>query len=245
VIQQAKAINRNIAEIYSLEAEISLLIRLDIPRAKKAALKAVKLDSTNAKANYVLGVLNLCLGKTGTAHSYFLKASEIQPTNMSFRNAFIRVHYYSQDFNQAIAKAKEVLEMDGRSFGALFILSISYAQLGIYDEALKYCDEILKYINNNEICFLRAYILALQNRPDEADRLIEEVLTDEKLIGPCLFYIVLIYTIQDRFDEAFELLFEYHDRADIPILTIKAEPGLKKLRQDERFPIILDRLNLV
>lgn len=245
VIQQAKAISHDIAEIYSLEAEINLLINLNIPQAEKAALKAVKLDSTNARANYVLGVLNLCLDKIETAHTYFIKASEINPTNISYRNALIRVHYYSQDFNKAIMKAKEVLEMDGRSFAALFTLSLSYARLGIYDEALKYCDEILKYIDNIEVWLLRAYILALQNQTDEADRLINEILTDEKQRCACLFYIVLIYTIQDRFDEAFDLLFKYCDRADISILTIKVEPGLKKLHKDKRFPIILDRLKLI
>lgn len=246
VIQQAKAICPDTAEIHSLEAEVNLIIKLDIPQAEKAALKALELDPANDKACNVLGILNLCLNRIEAAHKYYIKASKLNPTNpIHNQNGIIRVHYYSQDYNKAIMKAKEVLKTDSRSFAAHFILSLSYAGLGIYDEALKYCDKILKFIDNIEIRLLRAYILALRNQPDEADRLISEILTDEKQICACLFYIVLIYTVQDKIDEAFDLLFKYCDKADIPILTINIEPGLKKLREDSRFPPILERLNLI
>lgn len=113
------------------------------------------------------------------------------------------------------------------------------------DEALKYNWRILNRKDNIEVSLLGAYILVLQNQPEEADQLIRDILTDEKQICACLFYIVLIYTIQGKIDESFDLLFKYCDKSDIPILTINIQPGLEKLREDKRFPLILERLNLV
>lgn len=242
LLKQARSANPNSSEVLLLEGLMNLVFELNISQANKLLFKAIELNPSNSEAYFYLGTSHIILNDPKTAHEYFLKACEILPANIRFRNAVIRVHYYSQDFNRAISVAKDILEMDGRSYAALFFLCLSYARLGIYGEAMRYCDELFKTVDNYEIRLLRAYILVLQKQPEEADRLIGEILPDEKRLGNCLIYIILIYTAQNKLNEAFGLLLAYYEKAHFDILLVKTEPGLENLRQDERFQTVLEKL---
>jgi hypothetical protein len=134
--------------------------------------------------------------------------------------------------------------MDSRLYSAFYILSACYAELGIYDEALRFIEETEKYLNILEVEFKKVYIYALMNQPEPAEKLIAEVMQDERKLLDNLLAIVAIYSIQNRVDEAFDLLFRYYKESAPNMLSIKVDPRLKNLRKDERFQILLQELHL-
>ena len=245
MLQQAKSINDRLSEVYCLEGIINVFFELDIPKAKKPLLKAVELDPNNARAFHWLGISEMFLGNTKEAYFYFNEAAKLNPSNIAYHNGLIRVHYFAGDFNKTILKAKEVLALDSRSFAALFLLAKSYAQLGIYDEALKFINETLLILDNLECRSTKACILIEMNQPEEAEKLICEILSDKENLADDLNSIIWIYAAQFKADEAFELLFDYYDKTGFSILSIKVDPLMKNLRKDERFQILLEKLNLL
>lgn len=244
ICQQAQSVTPKSSHTFSLRAIITLAFELNVPKTIKLLLKTIEISPADSQAYYWLGLCQIFLSNLEEARLCFIKASEIEPTNIRLNTTLIRIYYFSEDYNKTIAVAKDILEMENRSYTALYFLCLSYARLGIHSEAVKFCDQLLKVIDNDEIRLIKAYLLSLQNQHQEANKMIAGILADEDHLCKRLIYIVLIYVAQKKLDEAFNLLLKYYKKADYDILIIKTEPGLKILRSDKRFHFILRELSL-
>ncbi|HJX93901.1 MAG TPA: protein kinase, partial [Pyrinomonadaceae bacterium] len=154
-----------------------------MPKAKEAALKALALDENLAEAHTSLGLVKFAYDWDWSgAESEFKRAIQLNPKYPSV------YHFYSvylicvpKKFDEAIAVAKEGLELDPLSIPINNILANHLQQAGRYDEAIEQRRKVLELNPNDGVQHLGlSEMYAAKGMYDEA---FAERLTSSTLFG--------------------------------------------------------------
>jgi TolB-like protein/DNA-binding winged helix-turn-helix (wHTH) protein/Flp pilus assembly protein TadD len=146
-----------------------------IPKAEKAARKAIELDEANPRPHATLGTI---------LHSYhwnweegdreFRRVRELSGGFQDNLNSGVASLIRSGRPEEAIVEAKRVLELSPSSHDALLCLGMSYRAMGRFDRALAEIRRGLElYPNSARSLFQLGATFVLMGRPDDAVRELE------------------------------------------------------------------------
>lgn len=181
---QAIAIDPNYAPAWAGLADSyyqlsSLVLRPDeaIPKARTAALTALKIDDKLAEAHASLGIIKAQYDwdRTG-AERDFMRAIELDP-NYATAHQWLGMYYFgSGRFAEALVSFERARQLDPLSL----IISVTavwpLVNLGRYDEAIQQVEKIIEM--HPEVADMKAYLHDLRGEVYLRDRRYDEAVTE-------------------------------------------------------------------
>ena len=147
--------------------------------------------------------------------------------------------------DRAIEQFKKVLEMNPNDFIAGQFLALTYADKGMYDEAIAKASELLEFWGpNNETLPTLGIIYLKSGKKDKAKEILNELLELGKQSSVQLSYYASIYGYLGEMDQAFEWLEKAYEERDQAMCWLKVWPNFNPLRSDQRFKAMLKKMNL-
>lgn len=238
-IRRALTIDKDLAEAH---AAYGLLLnnRFLFEQAEQSFVRAVSLNPQYALAREWYGALLVGVGRFEQGIEEMLLAERLDP--MSLRTKILVVWYYYQMglYEQALAKADEIVEMDRNYPQGHLQRGNLLSFLGRHDEALEslaLADAMMK--GSALVEYHYCFVYQRAGRDEDAVRLAEEMeqRSQTEFVKP--YFLAMANLAAGRVDRAFELLETALEEYDAWLVWIGTDPNLKVLHDDDRYKRIL------
>ncbi len=249
-----------------------------MPRAKRAAVKALELDDTLAEAHASLGLVRLrydwdwpgaeqsfkraielnpqyapayqwlsdyfmMMGRSDESIAEMKLAREADPSSTILNSVASVPHYYARQYDRAINECRKSLEKDQDSYIAHLIMALSYAEKGMYDEALAAIQKGVPGLGAAGESSM-AYLYAISGRRVEAIKAIEKLKQSSKQTYIAPTQVALIYSGLRDADNTLEWLERGYQDKVTAMIYIKVDPKYDWLRSHPRFIDLMRRMKL-
>jgi tetratricopeptide (TPR) repeat protein len=180
-LDKAKKHDPTLPDIYLLEAKLQALPGGDLKAAGTAASEAIKLltakdDPKQLSKAYILRA-QLTEDKERKLAD-FDNAVQADPSNADAGQALALLYIQKGENEKAVATLQKLLERDADNPNLLAALAEALTDLKKYDEALKYCDDVIKQAPRATLGYnLRARIKVMKDDIDGALKDLDEALS--------------------------------------------------------------------
>ena len=155
------------------------------------------------------------------------------------------IHYYARDYDKAIAKLEEVLELEPDFIPAHLWLGLAQQQIGRIDAMVERLQKAIDLSDGSPLMWSalgRAYAAAGKSADVQAVLDLLEDQSGSAYVPP--YHIAGIHAAAGRPDEAFGWLERALERRDHWVLFLKVDPTWDDLRPDPRFGDLTRRIGL-
>jgi serine/threonine-protein kinase len=206
---------------------------------------AIGLNPNYATAYQYYGSMLESLGRFGEALAKFRKARELDPGSLPFRLSLAYYYFFTRQPDLMIRQAQEVLKLDQTSPWGHFYLGLAYQLKGSFKKALSELEKAEK-ISGGRGTYLAdiASTQALAGNRENALKTQQELINKSGQMYVPAFSLALIKVALDDHDGAFEYLGKAFADKETGMLTLKIDPRLDPLRDDQRFRALLEKMNL-
>jgi serine/threonine-protein kinase len=218
------------------------LLEWDWTGAEASLRESIAKHPGHALAHAFLALLLSNLDRSAEAKAEGILAYEIDPLHNAITAL---VHCCAREYDEAIAHCERVLELDPVSFNALYVISLSYALEGRYQQAVDYAQQGARL--SPDVVFaqaLHAAICAMAGNTVEA-RAILAGLTDHArntYVAPVL--LSWVYAHLGETDLAFRCLDQAVEERSPTLAVGIRSPMYDPLRLDPRYDVLLGKLGL-
>ena len=238
----ALKIDPTLDEAYTALALLYLYQLWDWPMAHEAFENAIASNPNNEIAHAHYAYYYVLFGNLEKSIYYAQKSVEINPFSASYHSWLAWLYYYNEEYDKAEFSARKSLELkDNIPYGNL-VLGWTYLQKKQYQQAIMLHEKLPKNDYYFKMLLGCTYVqtgnrekaLAMWNELEEY--------SEKNWVNP--FYSGMLAGILGFTDKAFELLNEACDNKYYPTLYIDIFPGAEFIRNDPRYNILLQKLNL-
>jgi tetratricopeptide (TPR) repeat protein len=219
-LEKAKMYDPELPDIYLLEAKLQVLPGGDLKASSSAVSKAIELFKKNndlkqlSKAYMLRGQLT---EDEDRKLADFEAAAKADPANSDAGQGLALLYIKKGDNKKAVETLHKLLEQDPDNPNLLAVLAEALTDLKQYDEALKYCDGVIKQAPKSTIGYnLRARIKVLKDDVPGAIKDLDEALSLNDRDMQALFMRSRLHASQGHDEQA---------RADVEKL-LKQAPDL-------------------
>lgn len=232
---------RSSAAQYS-HGTVLLLRDWNFKEAEEAFQRSLQLDPASVQTRIGYVRLHTALGRTKAAQQLVEDALRLDPVSPPLGLEYCRAFYHQRDYRRAEAECRKVLDREPGFALAHYYLALSLGFLGQIEEAHRTLDRsgLMPGVVEVDHSWLRA--LQGDRRPAAAILEQRRQLIQQGKIGGSAK--LLLATILDRKDEAFEAIEAGMKERAPELLVLKVEPRLAALRDDPRYPEMLQRLGV-
>jgi tetratricopeptide (TPR) repeat protein len=178
-LQKAKQYDDSLPDVYLLEARL----QAELPRGDRQAAMAA-LDRAIALLKDNPPQLSKAYVLRGRYHedakqklADFEKAAQADPKNIEAGQGLALLYLQNGENEKAVAILQKLVEQDADNPNLLAVLAETLIDLKKYDEALKYCDNLVQQAPRSTIAYnLRARVRMLKDDLDGAIRDLDEAL---------------------------------------------------------------------
>jgi len=238
-VEQALALNPNLAEAHAQMGRVKQQVDFDWAAADASLRRAFALEPGNPDVIALAGFSAAMLGRFDEALPLDRRAVDLDPLNAHSWEQLGETEFFVGRLDEASADFKKAFELNPAVVAAHMFLSQIYVMQGRPHDALPEI-ELIRYPP------LRAYLYALVyyalGRKKESDAALSELVTKYHAGGA--YQIAEVYAFSNQRDEAFEWLDRAYAQRDSGLIETKVDPLLKSLHNDPRFAAFLKKLNL-
>ncbi len=238
----ALKIDPTLDEAYTALALLYLYQSWDWSMAHEAFENAISKNPNNDIAHAHYAYYYVLFGNLEKSIYHAQKSVEINPFSASYHSWLAWLYYYNKEYDKAEFSARKSVELkDNIPYGNL-VLGWTYLQKKQYQQAIKIHEKLPKNDNYYKMLLGCTYVqtgnrekaLAMWNEMEEY--------SEKNWVNP--FYSGMLAGTLGFTDKAFELLNEACDNKYYPMLYIDIFPGAEFIRNDPRYNILLQKLNL-
>ena len=242
--EHALALDESSAEAHTSLAFVLYKFDWNWVEAEQHFRRALQLNLSYALAHHWFGEFLVLRGRPDEGLAELRQAESLEPLSLPIKNDLARGLYRTRHYDEAIAKAREVLDLDPNFSNAYATLAYAYEQKRDYPRAVENDLRVLRLANRPEpeIAALRN---TFANSGWKAYWTAELKLLQKAPPGSVPTYVFAeIHLRLGNKEEALRLLEKsFEERSDAPLL-IGVEPLLDSLRSDDRFVYLLRRVGL-
>jgi DNA-binding winged helix-turn-helix (wHTH) protein/tetratricopeptide (TPR) repeat protein len=243
---KAVELDQYLAEAHTSLARIKMSFDWDWAGAESEFEQALELNPNYSTARQWYANLLLATGRAKEAIAQIRIAQELDPASVVINSAAGWVHYLAREYEQAIAAYRKALEMDPNFVLALRESGMIYGQMGMYREAIAAIRKAIAIGGQNPIVLmLLARVLARSGSEAETRKIIDQLmrLSNRSYVSPHVF--ASVYIGLDEREKALIYLDKAYEDRSSPLIWLKLDPWFDSVRNDERFKLLLNRINLL
>ncbi len=237
-LEKAIAVDSNLAEAHTTLAKIQMDFHHDWTAAEREFKKAIELNPNYALAHHWYGEVFLsAMGRYAESLRELETARRLNPFSSGIVTALAWTYIGKKDYEKAVELCDESLLLDPSNDSAYSYKSMALMKLGRFEEAAAAAKKSSSAEDSSEL----GVIYALSGHKTEA-RLIMERMKKRPDAAPYDF--AVIYGALGEKDRAFELLEKQLKTNSVDLLSIRLDPLLDSLRDDQRFVDIQTKIHL-
>jgi len=240
-LQLALNLNPRLSEAFVLEGMLQIFLEFDFEKAEDFFAKAIELNPNNAYAYHMKSLLYVVLGKFDEAIFLQNKAIQLDPTSTAYNCGLINRFYFTKNYNKAIVQAEETIELDERSGPAYLVLALAYAQLGLFDEAVKYSQKAVDNSPTEEMLLAQSYIYAVAGDELKARDILSRILAEQNFPKNIYLLVALVYDALGEIDRALDYAEKGFEEKAIDVYMMEIEPRFSRLRKQPRFASLMQK----
>jgi len=150
-IQKAWALDQTLAEVYITRANLAGKMDWDWEMMHSLAQKALELEPSNAAAHLTLSDYYVVMGDYNAAVKEALTAEELDPINPVVGCVVAERLYIAEEFERAIEKYKQVIELNPNYGFAYNGIGFAYFKAGFPDKAVEAWQKLQSIIGNDAL----------------------------------------------------------------------------------------------
>lgn len=242
--QNALALDPNLAEAHASLGLIHANHVWDWPKAEHCFERALELNPGCVPAGQWYAEFLAELGRIDKALAVIDQAHKHDPLSLTIRSSRAFVFWLGGRFDEAMAEAERVLEVDPQHATGLIRLGVARAAKGLYDGAAEAFRTARDATPGLLDCrSLLGYAHARAGRVDAARAQLDELrqLATRRYVPAFLFANIHLGLGED--DEALRLIEEEYQHRGWYLLLIKQSPLYGPIRSNPRFQALLARMN--
>ena len=242
-VLKALELDETLGEAHASLGFFKFLYDWDFSGAEEEFKRALTQSPSYAEAHHWYAVYLANVGRHDEADQHAIRAIELDPLSLLMNMTCALNFYLAREYDKAIEELQKVIQMEPNFVAARSVLGNALLQKGRRDEALGEYQKALELIKGAEIAevsvkALMARAYALCGKRSDAVRLLQELTTASP------YSIAGVYAALGDHDSAFESLNNAYDQRDIQLVSLKTDPSLDPLRDDQRFSELVKRVGL-
>ena len=243
--ERALELDERLAEAHAALAFIKAAYDWDWAGAESEYRRAIELNPNYETAHQWYAEYLSGQGRHEEALAEIRRAKEINPVSLIINAVEAWVLYHARDYDQAIAQAQKVVEMDPNFAEVYEYLKRCYDQKGMYREAIaaRQTRRRLSGLDAEETAALREAAAATTARVYWQKRLEQDVEEAKRELSTP-FDMAELYAQLGEKDRAFAWLERAYEERSFMMMYLKVAPNLDPLRTDPRYADLLRRVGL-
>jgi eukaryotic-like serine/threonine-protein kinase len=241
--QDSVDLDDHLAEAHIALGNILYTYDWDWPAAEKEFKRAIELNPSLALAYDAYFSFLVLMGRTEEAERAMRKAVDLDPLT-----AFIAIDaawqdFYTRQFDQAIHKANQVLEIDPSYSNGHWILGAARVQKGQYAQALAAFQKLRQLDDSPLTLAWVAYGNGMTGDKETATKLLDELtaIAKQRYVDPAAFAVVH-FGLGDKV-QAIQWLEKAQAERSGMVVWLKVDPVFDSLRGEARFVELLKKIN--
>jgi DNA-binding winged helix-turn-helix (wHTH) protein/TolB-like protein/Tfp pilus assembly protein PilF len=242
-VTKALEIDGQLAEARTSLAYIKAFYEWDWAGAETEFKRAIELNPNYATAHQWYAEYLSAMGRTNEALVEIKRAEELDPVSLIISSVEAWILYFARDFDGAIAKCLNVIDMDPNFAEAYEYLKRAYDRKGMYREAISARQTRRRLLGREtrDNAALRVAASATSSKVYWQKRLELEI-KESKEEELSAFEMAEILAQLGAKDRALEWLMKGHAQRHFMITYLKVAPNLDPLRSDPRFADLVARV---
>jgi DNA-binding winged helix-turn-helix (wHTH) protein/Tfp pilus assembly protein PilF len=237
----ALSADETLADAHAQLGHIYTMFELDHASATPCYRRALELDPNCLVALHYMGLQAMCAGEFEEAFRHLRRAQAIEPLAPNISANIAMSHYYSGQYEQAIAQAEATLELAPQFAHARSVLGRSWLRLGDTDQALQAFQLRVGATIGSAADVPAANALAGRRRESTAQ--LDELVAARPHRYVSAFDIATICAAQNDISRALDWLEIAFDERAQPICALGVDPAFRHLKSEPRFQSVLSRLS--
>jgi TolB-like protein/Tfp pilus assembly protein PilF/tRNA A-37 threonylcarbamoyl transferase component Bud32 len=204
--------------------------------AERELRRAIQLKPSNQVAHRWYAYRLSAMGRHDEAYAEIERARQISPQSAVIATAVANVLFLAGKFDDAVRQCRKALELDPGAVAAHTILRWAYELKGMHNEALAAFEQERSFAGDTPTTHAkRAHVLAAIGKREEAQSILNEIISKRNQNWVTAYEIAIIYTWLGDFDNAFRWLAQAEREHAVGFTFVRVDPHLAKLRADPRF----------
>jgi serine/threonine-protein kinase len=244
--QHALDVDASLAEAHASLGCVLAVYDWDWPAADAAFRRAIALNPQYATAHqwYAMNCL-VPQGRFPEARAQFQQAQLLDPLSLTLNCSIGLAEFFARNYDAAVEKLREAVEIDENFGTAQFFLGQVYAQLGRHEEAAAVLERAIGLSERSpETVAALARAHAVAGRREEATRLLASLVrrSEDAYVSPAL--IADVHLGLGEREEGLAWLEKAAVGRSADLVWIKVRPVYDEIREDPRFRALLARTKL-
>jgi TolB-like protein/Tfp pilus assembly protein PilF len=240
--RKALEIDDSMAEAHNALGVVKLFYRWDWSGADQTFKHAIRLNPGYADVHQRYGLLLVARRQFAEAEVEFEKALTLDPLSMITRTFSGYPYYYNRDFQRAVGRFQEVIEMDKSYSMAHFRLGLTYAQLERYDDAIQELQSSANISGDRDVIAAIGYVHARFGNIGEAKRALTELDQHEESSFVSAYDRAIIYAGMNEVEVALDWLENALVERSYWLIYVHSDPALDPLRGSPRFARLVSQI---
>ena len=243
--RKAIALDETLAEAYTSLGWVTFIYDWDWPAAEREFSRAIRLNPSYSTARQWHAWFLVAMGRFDEALAEGRAAIDLDPASVSIRRSMGWLQYYARQYEPALDNLRRALAMNPTAEETHRLLGLVYMQQGMYDDAAASFKEAVASSDYDVMALAGlGHVAARRGRVDETRAVLNELQqrSQTRYVSPvalCGLHVAL-----GEADDAFGWLEQAYRERRGWLAYLKIEPILDGLRNDPRFPRLVERMRL-
>ncbi len=240
-VTRALAVEPHLAEVQTSLGIFKFWLEWDWADAIAAFRRAVELDPGFPMGHRMLGVALSHAAQHDEAIECIRRARELDPLYVMHQSLSSQVAFAARDYESAVRFGRHAVVVDPDFYIARVHLSQAYVELGEYDLALDHLNAAGRNGVNTKVIALRGYIFGRTGRGDEAQGVLNTLLSIAKERYVPAYCIAMVHLGLGELEEAMQWLERGYEAGDVHVAFLPIDAKWDPLRSEPRFVQLLER----
>jgi eukaryotic-like serine/threonine-protein kinase len=243
--RKAIALDETLAEAHTSLGWVTFIYDWDWPAAEREFSRAIQLNPHYSTARQWYAWFLIAMGRSDEALAEGRAAIDLDPSSVSIRRSLGWLHYYARQFEPALDNLRRALAMDPTAEETHRMLGLVYLQQGLYDDAAASFKEAVASSNYDVMALAGlGHVAARRGRVDETRAILNDFHERSKASYVSPVALCGLHVALGEADDAFGWLEQAYRERRGWLAYLKIEPMLDGLRNDQRFPRLVERMRL-
>jgi serine/threonine-protein kinase len=243
--RKAIALDETLAEAHTSLGWVTFIFDWDWPAAEREFSRAIQLNPRYPTARQWHAWLLVAMGRFDEALAEGRAAIELDPSSVSIRRSMGWLHYYARQYEPALDNLRRALALDPTAEETHRMLGLVYLQQGLYDDARAAFKEAVASSNYDVMALAGlGHVAARRGRLDETRAILNDFYERSKTTYVSPVALCGLHVALGEADDAFGWLEQAYRERRGWLAYLKIEPILDGLRNDPRFPRLVERMRL-